>query len=481
MDVPIGQHEVAHQREALLQVVSVPIFIDPGQEILGTLTAGVSLSRRLADRIKALTQSEVVFVDRGAVQASTLPALAGRDLGSVGREGASWIAVDGEEYEVVRWPLTLQTVPGAPAPAAAAAPPDAGAGPYVLVLRSRTAHQAFLRTLYTWLAVTAALAVLLATVLSYAVARTVTRPIRALTETMRAMASAGTLAAHPAPPPGRWEDEDARVLTETFRTLTASLERSQQEARQKERLSSLGRLSTVLAHEVRNPLMIIKASLRALRRSQPHSESVLAAVGDIEGEVGRLNRIVHEVLDYARPIAFSYQRVDVGRLVRDAAHAVTAGQAGPAIDVDTPAPLDIVTDGERVRQALVNVLANARDAVLAREKAAEGALAAPSDGGARDGAERTRPGDVTVAVRPLGDHQVEIVVQDTGIGVPAEQMSRIFEPFFTTKTTGSGIGLAITRNIVDGLGGGVTIESEPGRGTTVRLTLPRKPTSAMAS
>src|SRR6202040_2000304 len=87
----------------------------------------------------------------------------------------------------------------------------------------------------------------------------------------------------------RWDDEDARLLATTFNTLTDSIVRFQREMSQKERLTALGRLSTVIAHEIRNPLMIIRASLHTLRQSEPGETALREAVADIDDEVTRLN------------------------------------------------------------------------------------------------------------------------------------------------------------------------------------------------
>jgi signal transduction histidine kinase len=450
-------------KDELLQVVTIPIVLE--SEVLGTLSAGVSLSRRLADRIKQLTRSEVVFFDHGRMLASTLPP--GPSAGlypAVEQDGISHLVIGSQEYVAARRPLSLTSSPTSSG--AAGAPGRAERETFALVLLSRTEHLAFLRTLHSGLALTAVLAVLLATLLSYAVSRTITRPVRALTASMREMAATGNLS--PPPPTratSRWEDEDAGVLTRTFDTLTQSLARFQREAAQRERLSSLGRLSTVLAHEIRNPLMIIKASVRTLRRGATDPQ----AVDDIEGEVNRLNRLVHEVLDYARPITYAKDDVDLGRLVRDAAHAVAAGQPGPEIAVEAPVGLELHTDVERLRQALINVLDNARDAVLAHQRAntSAGAVGIP---GFVDGV-ATAP--IRVSVTAVASQPIEIAVRDSGVGMPAEDVARMFDPFFTTKQTGSGIGLAITRNIVEGLGGRIDVESRPGRGTTVRFVLPR--------
>jgi signal transduction histidine kinase len=454
----------------LLQVVAVPTFIDEEQpQVLGTLTLGLRLDRPLADRIKQITRSDVVFVDRGQVRGSTLSAdvtaalLAATDDGNVLRA-----TVNGEEFEAVRRRLVLET-PGA----LRTGMTNTGAGPLAIVARSRTAHLAFLRNLHSALAATTAVAVLVATLLSFAVARSVTRPIRALTATMREMATTGVLTPTTAPSePSPWEDEDARVLTGTFHTLTGSLERFQREAAQRERLSSLGRLSTVIAHEIRNPLMIIKGSLRSLRRGVASAEEVAGVATDIEGEVTRLNRVVNDVLDYAKPIALTYDAVEIDRLVRDAAQAVVASQAGaPDVVVEAPEAITATTDGDRLRQVVINLVTNAREAVLARRP--EVATVAVGDDAAADAAAEAPLPPVHVRARRVGEDRVEIVVADRGVGMSDIEAARMFEPFFTTKRRGSGIGLAVSKNIVDGLGGHLDVESRSGTGTTIRLTLPR--------
>src|SRR5207344_855631 len=151
---------------------------------------------------------------------------------------------------------------------------------------------------------------------------TITRPLANITDVMREVAATGDLTRKIAiRHRNRWEDEDARLLATTFNTLTESIGRFQREISQKERLSSLGRLSTVIAHEVRNPLMIIKTALRSLRR---HVSSDVVEVADsIDEEVNRINHVVTGVLDFARPIPFSLQSADLVQICREAAQAVT--------------------------------------------------------------------------------------------------------------------------------------------------------------
>ncbi len=239
---------------------------------------------------------------------------------------------------------------------------SSGEEPVALVLRSRTQRLDFLPRLHWQIVVTGVLAVLLATLVAYAIARTVTRPVRALTATMSEMAATGDLA-RTVPPGGAWDDEDARALAATFRQLTGALDRFQREAAQRERLSSLGRLSTVVAHEIRNPLMIIKSAVRNLRRHA--SPDVVAVAANIDEEVQRLNHVVTDVLDFARPIRFELAPADLLEICRDAAQAAQAGPGRRADPPSTPAEATapIVTDAERVRAVLVNVLANAQQAM----------------------------------------------------------------------------------------------------------------------
>lgn len=315
---------------------------------------------------------------------------------------------------------------------------------------------------------TALLGVLLVTLLSFAVARTVTRPLTAITRVMREVATTGDLtqkiASSDSP---RWQDEDARLLATTVNTLTESVAWTQREMSQKERLSSLGRLSTVMAHEVRNPLMIIKSALRSLRQPAPDPEAIREAVADIDQEVIRLNRVVDEVLDFQRPIRFELAPTDVNLLCRESA---AAAQATPGVPVTlelVPEIPVVMSDGERLSVALVNLIVNARQAVEAN--AAESATVRYAEGAETT----TEPPAVRVATHVTGD-RVAVTVIDPGRGISPDDLPKIFDPYFTTKRGGTGLGLPIAKNIIEGLGGSVTVTSTVGRGTQIRVDLPRQ-------
>jgi signal transduction histidine kinase len=429
----------------MLQLVTVPITIGlESPEILGTVSVGFLLDDSVAEQLKEITGSEVAFGMEGRILAATLPPHMYADLGSrLGTTGISHLTLAGEDYLVL--PRLL---------AAAEGEGNGVSAPSALILRSRTELLRGLQAIHAGLAATAIVAVLLATVLGFAVARTITRPLAGITDVMREVAATGDLTrkivVHPH---DRWGDEDARLLATTFNTLTDSIARFQREISQKERLTSLGRLSTVIAHEIRNPLMIIKASLHTLRQAGAGAASVKEAVADIDDEVARLNRIVNEVLDFSRPIRFDLAPADLGALCRESAAAAQASP-GAAISLDIAPGLPVVmTDGERLRIALVNLLVNARHAVAA---------AAAAD-----------PAAPLVVLRATVDgDRLTITITDKGTGVAADDLARVFDPYFTTKRGGTGLGLPISKNIVEGLGGTISVSSVAGQGTAIRIELP---------
>jgi signal transduction histidine kinase len=432
-----------HSR-GVLQVVSVPILIDrdPEPDVLGRLTVGFFLDDKFAGQIKRLTASEIAFGAGDRILASTLPADSRDVLAPViGAHDIATVHIGDEDFLALAHPLDARDP----------------STPVVLVLRSRTERLRFLNTIRTGLEGALIFTLLLATIVSYAVARTVTRPLSAITHAMRDVAATGDLTRKVSLHSGPWDDEDARLLATTFNTLTESVARFQTEAAQRERLSSLGRLSTVIAHEIRNPLMIIKATLNTLRRADLTPDERREAVSDIAEETTRLNRIVTEVLDFAKPIRFEYAESNVNDICLSSAAAAWAGEfdSQVALDLDPSLPR-IVTDAERLRAALINILTNARHAV---------------------GAVRMDDTQASVIVRTRsnGNGHVIVSIRDRGIGISSEDMGHIFDPYFTTRRAGTGLGLPISKNIIEGMGGTLAVASELGVGTEIRIDLPITP------
>ncbi len=446
----------------VLQVITVPItLVTAGidrPDIIGSLTVGLRLDNDLAAQFKRATESDIAFAVDGQIRASTMPPADSPQLATLLKTASvQTISLENGEYVALKRPL-------------AAAGTSGEGPPSVLLLRSRTERLRFLNSIHTGLGVVAMIAVLAATILSYAVARTITRPLATITDVMREMSATGDLTRKIAlSRAASWDDEDAKLLAATFNTLTDSIARFQREAAQRERLSALGRLSTVMAHEIRNPLMIIKASLRTLASERVSRADITQALTDVDEEVARLNRVVNDVLDFARPIRFEYAPADINAVCADAEQATRAGHEDMRVGVQAdPALRAVMTDAERLRTALVNILANARHAVAARSESA----VAQGRGGL--GSAASLAPDIEIEAH-ASNSSFRVTVRDRGAGVKAEDLPRVFDPYFTTKRTGSGLGLAIAKNIIEGMGGSIALDSRPGGGTEIRIDLPIQP------
>jgi PAS domain S-box-containing protein len=216
--------------------------------------------------------------------------------------------------------------------------------------------------------------------------------------------------------------------------------------REQAALAQLGQLAAVVAHEVRNPLAGLRASLQVIDRrvSEPRDRGAIAAmIQRIDG----LNDKVEDLLLYARPKPPRRQPVDIKALLRD---VVTSAQISTGRS-DTPIPiagdeLKVCADPDMLRAALLNVTLNACQAAGNR--------------------------DVDVRVVAMNG-MCHIAVSDRGPGIPPDVRDRVFEPFFTTRTNGTGLGLAIVRRLMELQDGTVTLSDRPGGGTIAEVTIPR--------
>jgi signal transduction histidine kinase len=222
---------------------------------------------------------------------------------------------------------------------------------------------------------------------------------------------------------------------------------------QRERLAAIGELSAVVAHEVRNPLGVLFNSLGAFRKllGDDVRDAASTLLQIMEEEAARLNHIVRDLLDFARPTHPTLHRERLDQVLDEAVEAALGESAQHIEVVREIADLPLVPmDARLVRQALLNVATNAVHAM--------------PDGGritlrlALDGA--------------TGVPMVKVAIEDTGPGIAPEVAARIFEPFFTTRATGTGLGLAVVKRIVDSHHGKVRVDTAQGQGTTFTLWLP---------
>jgi len=234
-------------------------------------------------------------------------------------------------------------------------------------------------------------------------------------------------------------------LTEV-RSLRREIARSQ-------RLASVGRLAAGVAHEIRNPLSSIKGFATYFKERYPDAPQDQKTANIMIAEVDRLNRVVGQLLEFARPVPVSPKLTSLKELVGDSVRLIERKAKEKQITVKTLnfAKADqVVLDPDRINQVLLNIYLNAIESM---------------DPGGELGVELSA-GEA--------DRPIEIRVSDTGCGIPGEHLSRIFDPYFTTKSTGTGLGLAIAHNIMEAMGGRINISSRPGKGTTITLTLPIK-------
>jgi len=244
----------------------------------------------------------------------------------------------------------------------------------------------------------------------------------------------------------------AEGLEESYNKLQAQSERIisiEEQLRRSEKLSTLGEMAAVLAHEIRNPLGSIRGTAEILRDDyrpgDPKHEFIEIQIKETE----RLNHVVEDFLRMARQQPLELRDCSIREELETIVTLVTkdALDRGISLLLETnEEPAIVRGDGEKLRQAFLNIVINA--------------LQATPTGGS-----------VKIACRS-NDTRYEIRFIDNGSGIPADELTKIFEPFYTTKTNGTGLGLAVTRKIIEGHGGTLDIESESGMGTTVTVRLP---------
>jgi two-component system, NtrC family, sensor histidine kinase HydH len=247
-----------------------------------------------------------------------------------------------------------------------------------------------------------------------------------------------------------------QLLSETLAEANRSLRKAQEDARRAERLAALGQLSAGLAHEIRNPLGVIKGSAEILNQKLSAAEPLAKELsGYIYTEVNRLSALVSRFLDFARPSQLNVSAEDLTSLLEKCLKTVAEQSATNDVRVVreyAPVLPRAIIDVELCEQVFTNLLLNACEAM--------------------DG-----HGQITIRINSVrsGDaapRELAVEIADTGPGVPAEMREQIFNPFFTTKKTGVGLGLAIVSKIVDSHGGSVKLTSAPGEGARFRVTLP---------
>lgn len=247
------------------------------------------------------------------------------------------------------------------------------------------------------------------------------------------------------------ENGDSAGRVVLFRDMT-EVRRLEEEIARSRRLASLGNLAAGVAHEIRNPLSSIKGFATWFRdryRGNPQDRETAEVMIH---EVDRLNRVITQLLEFARPLEMNRVPTPLSTVIRHALKMVESEAVAKGIAIETdldPAAAEnpVPLDADRMTQVFLNLYLNA--------------IAAMEQGGV-----------LRVSLAPQNERTVRISIADTGAGIARENLPRVFDPYFTTRPSGTGLGLAIVHKIVEAHGGEVGLESEAGQGTTVTLLLP---------
>jgi two-component system sensor histidine kinase HydH len=234
-----------------------------------------------------------------------------------------------------------------------------------------------------------------------------------------------------------------------FKDLT-EVRALRREVARSQRLASVGRLAAGVAHEIRNPLSSIKGFATYFKERYPDRPEDQQTADIMIQEVDRLNRVVGQLLEFARPISIKPKTISLEALLNDAVRLIKERAAEKNITVNTRNTARINTawgDPDRINQILLNLFLNAIDAM-------------------------ENGGELDVEISSDDSREICISVSDTGCGISPQHIPRVFDPYFTTKSTGTGLGLAIAHNIAEAMGGRISVESPQDRGTIFRVFFP---------
>jgi signal transduction histidine kinase len=240
------------------------------------------------------------------------------------------------------------------------------------------------------------------------------------------------------------------VVLKRVQGLVERLHQHQREQMRSEQLAAVGQLASSVAHEIRNPLTAMKWLVDNAISSYPDEPISMEDLSVLKGEIERMNQSVQVMLDFTRPPKAVRSRGDLREAVHHALELIRGRkrQMGVRAECDLPGqPVWAEFDASQIKSVLVNLLMNALEAM-------------------------PRGGVVRLQLHLPEMNQIRLVVEDTGHGIPREMLTTVFEPFVSTKATGTGLGLAVTKRLIEEHGGHITVENRPEGGARFTITLP---------
>ena len=321
----------------------------------------------------------------------------------------------------------------------------------ILIVGNSRGELYWLRAFVRYTAIASALGgVLVGIILTWWAASRVTRPLRALTAAVQKVGAGDWSARAPV-----LSHDEIGVLSENFNSMASQLVEQKQRIVQTERVAAWRELARRLAHELKNPLFPLQITVENLQRVRERSpeqfdEVFRESTSTLLSELDNLKAIIGRFSDFAKMPAPHLETVDVNEIARDVMRLFAAQltqQDRPHVKehLDLAGVAKVQADPDQLRRALRNLVLNAMDAM-------------------------PQGGDLTVRTRASARRTV-IEVADTGEGLTKEECERLFTPYYTTKQHGTGLGLAIVQSVVADHHGAISVESEPGKGTTFRIEL----------
>jgi len=254
--------------------------------------------------------------------------------------------------------------------------------------------------------------------------------------------------------------QNLNVMIEKLQLAKQEAEQYHQELVQRaDRMASIGELASGIAHEIRNPLAGIQGAIQILSEGFPKQDPRTQVTDEIQKQIYKLERLVKELLNYAKPVPANYLPTDINQLV-DKVLSFFITQRGRSADFKieknffSSLPKTMV-DPSSMEQAFLNIILNAQKAM---PKGGTFTVSTHAFSQGKDDGKAAR--------------DVQIIFEDTGIGIPPENLPKIFNPFFSTRPDGTGLGLSITKNIVEQNGGKIEVKSQVHVGTKFIITLP---------
>jgi signal transduction histidine kinase len=410
-----------------------PVYVqsEGGQDLLNVLVAGERVDAIVAQRLKAATNSEFLFLAPSGVIASTLnPRATLAVVADLAGKGGSGKVSDGV-VEYARFEAPLTDLMGRPVGK-------------ICILRSFEGAQRRIASLYTNIVLLWLGAMTVGFALTYLLARRIVEPVEQLDRAAAEVARQN----YAIEVPVRGEDELGR-LARTFNTMCASIRQAREELIRQERIATIGRLSGSIVHDLRNPLAAIYGGAEMLVDTDPSPANVKRLAGNIYRASRRIQELLQDLINVSRGKGSPVEVCKLREVAAAACEALAAAaeQQGVVLGLEIAAEIEVPLERSRVERTFANLIGNALEAMA---------------GG----------GEVRITAE-VRDGAAVVHVEDTGPGIAEEIRAQLFQPFVSLgKRNGLGLGLALSRQTVLDHGGDMWVESVPGRGARFSFRLP---------